>query len=375
MPPPSGRFLKGLEPVNLGACNLAGSFLQSGFWGSFKARFGWNARPFMLDWEGGPRPLLLIRRRLLSGFSFAYVPWGPELPESFSGSGEEGQEARLRALTELAAALRPFLPGDTAFIRFDPPWYSQGTETAPSVGKPFVRAGADIQPPDTVLLDLRPSLEKILEAMKGKSRYNVGLAARKGVRVRRSPLSGGGFEADIGTFYRLLRETAARDGIAIHGLEYYRTFFSHAREYGSGSSGPGPDARLYLAEYLGEPLAAIVTLFYGREGVYLYGASSDSHRNLMAPYALQWKAIEDAKASGCTEYDLFGIPPSNDEKHPMAGLYRFKTGFIGGGEAGGRIIHRPGSWDYACRPLACGLFNSAERLRKKLRAFKRKRSG
>jgi lipid II:glycine glycyltransferase (peptidoglycan interpeptide bridge formation enzyme) len=372
MPPPSGRFLKGLEPADLGSCNEAGSFLQSGFWGSFKARFGWNARPFMLNWEGGFKPLLLIRRRLLSGFSFAYVPWGPELPEDFSVLGEE---ARLCALAELAAALPRFLPRDTAFIRFDPPWYSQGAEPSPLIGKPFTRAGADVQPPDTVLLDLRPSPESILAAMKPKWRYNVGLAARKEVKVRRSDSSGEGFNGDIGTFYRLLRETASRDGIAVHGIEYYRSFFSHAREYGAAlSSGPKPEARLYLAEYRGETLAAIVTLFRGREGVYLYGASSNTHRNLMASYALQWKAIGDAKAAGCTEYDLFGIPPAGDESHhPMAGLYRFKTGFIGGGEAGGRIIHRPGSWDYVYRPLISRLFNTAEGLRKKLRSFKKRR--
>jgi lipid II:glycine glycyltransferase (peptidoglycan interpeptide bridge formation enzyme) len=376
MPSPFGRFLKNLEPAALGSCNAAGSFLQSGFWGSFKARFGWNARPFMLNWEGGVRPLLVIRRRLLSGFSFAYVPWGPELPEGFSALGEE---ARLHALAELAAALHRFLPRDTAFIRFDPPWYSQGTEAPPLIGKPFARAGADVQPPDTVLLDLRPPPEKILAAMKPKWRYNVGLAARKGVKVRQSDFEASeeGFNGDIETFYRLLRETASRDGIAIHGIEYYKTLFSHTREYGAAiSSGPKPEARLYLAEYRGETLAAIVTLFRGREGVYLYGASSNSHRNLMAPYALQWKAIGDAKAAGCTEYDLFGIPPNDDEsRHPMAGLYRFKTGFIGGGEAGGRIIHRSGSWDYSYRPLISRLFNTAERLRKKLRGFKRKRPG
>jgi lipid II:glycine glycyltransferase (peptidoglycan interpeptide bridge formation enzyme) len=376
MPPPSGRFLKGLEPADLGSCNAAGSFLQSGFWGSFKARFGWNARPFMLNWEGGCKPLLVIRRRLVSGFSFAYVPWGPELPEGFSALGEE---ARLCALAELAAALRRFLPRDTAFIRFDPPWYSQGASAPPPVGKPFSRAGADVQPPDTVLLDLRPSAQEILGAMKPKWRYNVGLAARKGVAVRQSDFeaSGEAFTRDIETFYRLLRETASRDGIAIHGIEYYRTLFSHAREYGAAIPwGPKPEPRLYLAEYQAETLAAIVTLFHGGEGVYLYGASSNSRRNLMAPYALQWKAIGDAKAAGCTEYDLFGIPPSSDESdHPMAGLYRFKTGFIGGGEAGGRIIHRPGSWDYSYRPLMGRLFNTAEGLRKKLRSFKKKRPG
>jgi lipid II:glycine glycyltransferase (peptidoglycan interpeptide bridge formation enzyme) len=86
----------------------------------------------------------------------------------------------------------------------------------------------------------------------------------------------------------------------------------------------------------------------------------------MAPYALQVKAMEDAQEAGCEEYDLFGIPPNDDPSHPMAGLYRFKTGF------GGRIVHRPGSLDYPCRPLVYRLFRTAETLRKHLWTMKKR---
>jgi lipid II:glycine glycyltransferase (peptidoglycan interpeptide bridge formation enzyme) len=86
----------------------------------------------------------------------------------------------------------------------------------------------------------------------------------------------------------------------------------------------------------------------------------------MAPYALQWQAMRDAKDFGCTQYDMFGIPPDEDPHHPMAGLYRFKTGF------GGNIIHRPGSWDYPCNSVLYALFSGAERLRKKMRDRKKK---
>jgi lipid II:glycine glycyltransferase (peptidoglycan interpeptide bridge formation enzyme) len=89
----------------------------------------------------------------------------------------------------------------------------------------------------------------------------------------------------------------------------------------------------------------------------------------MAPYALQWKVMQDAHAAGCTVYDLFGIPPDDNPNHPMAGLYRFKTGF------GGKILHRPGSWDYPFKPLLYTLFSSAERLRKKIRDRKKRRGG
>jgi lipid II:glycine glycyltransferase (peptidoglycan interpeptide bridge formation enzyme) len=188
-------------------------------------------------------------------------------------------------------------------------------------------------------------------------------------------------EQALEQFYTLLRETALRDGIAIHQAGYYRALFIQAAQYryrslpaglpGSAPEGPVPDLRLYLAEYQDRPLAAVVTLFRGGEAVYLYGASSGLHRNLMAPYALQWAAIRDARQSGCAAYDFFGIPPSADPGHPMAGLYRFKTGFIG--PSTGRIIHRGGSWDYPCRPVTAGLFRAAETWRKRLRDLNKKR--
>jgi lipid II:glycine glycyltransferase (peptidoglycan interpeptide bridge formation enzyme) len=211
-----------------------------------------------------------------------------------------------------------------------------------------------VQPPDTVLVDLEAPEEELLRRMKPKTRYNIGLAERKAVTVERRD------EAGLETFYALYRETAERDGIAIHSPDYYRALFDCARE------GTGQEVRLYLAFHQGEALAGIITLFRPPAAVYLYGASSNQKRNLMAPYALQWRALRDARDAGCTEYDLYGIPPQEDPSHPMAGLYRFKTGF------GGRIIHRSGSWDAACRPLRKKLFFAAESLRKFLWSMKKR---
>ena len=357
-----GVYLRNLVPAGLSRCNEASSFLQSGFWGSFKARFGWNARAFLAEWDspgGETTPLLVIRRRMGPGFSLAYVPGGPELPPGFPSSAGPGE-----ALRELAEALRGFLPRNTALIRFDPPWFTEGDIPPPLLGKPFSRAAADVQPPDTVIVDLRPSGEAILRGMKPKWRYNIRLAEKKGVTVRRAD------EEGLDRFYALLRETAKRDGIAIHSRDYYGALFSHRRDYAGGGGSPGvPDIRLYLACHGGETLAAIITLFRKTAAVYLYGASSDHKRNLMAPYALQWRAMADARAEGCLEYDLYGIPPREDPSHPMAGLYRFKTGF------GGRIIHRSGSWDYAYRPVLRHMFTAAEGARKGLRNIRKSLRG
>ena len=352
-----------ITKANIEVCDDADSFLQSAMWGEFKSRFGWNARAFLIDWDGyGKRPLLALSRRLAPGFSFTYVPWGPQFTSDFPVDG------RAQALAQLALTFKPLLVRNTAFIRFDPPWYEH-TEYAedftavshnesallPNAG--FKRAAADIQPPDTVIVNLSASCEEILAAMKPKWRYNISLAGKKGVQVN----TGGAPELE--TFYRLLKETAQRDGIAIHSFDYYKTLFEICER--RNKNGEDLTLRLYIAAHEGDTLAAIVVLFRAQYATYLYGASSNEKRNLMAPYALQWKAMQDAKEAGCLYYDLFGIPPNEDPNHPMAGLYRFKTGF------GGKIIHRPGSWDYPYKPSIYTLFNIAEALRKRIRDQKK----
>lgn len=360
-----------------GAEDGSASFLQSRFWGDFKAEYGW--RPLCLRVEASPDgapsmnkgaadavsfQLLLLIRRLPAGFSFAYVPHGPEI--------EIAEDDRSAFIADLAAALRPLLPPRCLFIRFDPPWYcvegrgdaerelearpSNGEAAAaevrrPILGRPLRRAAAYVQVPDTVLVDLSPSEEGILALMKPKWRYNIRLAEKKGVVVEEA-----GVEA-IGEFYELYRTTSERDKIALHPEEYYRRLFGLASELRAAGRKDAPDIRLWVARYEGRTLAANITLFRGRKAVYLYGASSNEHRNLMPTYALQWAAMRAAKESGCLEYDLFGMPPTADPSHPMHGLYLFKTGF------GGAIIHRAGSWDIALAPFAYALFRAAEAAR------------
>jgi len=348
------EHIRGIIKADIAVCEEADSFLQSAMWAEFKSRFGWTGGAFIIDWAQEKSTLLVLSRRLVPGFSFAYVPWGPQLPVDFPAA------VRPQALAELALKLKPFLARNAAFIRFDPPWYAEHTdnsaaalqdEAASLVSAGFKCAAATVQPPDTVLVDLDASLENILAAMKPKWRYNISLAEKRGVQVN----VGGAQE--IETFYRLLKETAVRDGIAVHGIGYYKTLFEMCAQRGGNG---GLTLRLYTASHEGDPLAAIVVLFRGKMATYLYGASSNIKRNLMSPYALQWKAMQDAKEAGCQCYDLFGIPPDENPNHPMAGLYRFKTGF------GGRIVHRPGSWDYRYKPVIYTLFNLAEALRKKL---------
>jgi len=340
-------FLKELAKADLPVCDQAASFLQSGFWGSFKAQFGWEAFAYRAVWKTEAckqeeKTLLVLRRRLAPAFALAYVPWGPELPDDVPFQD---------ALEEMAKCLKKKLPKDTVFVRFDPPWLLE-SDSQSTMPPSFIRAEADIQPPDSVILDLTQPMDSIIENMKPKWRYNCKLALKKGIKVKQAEKN----EIDI--FYKLLKETSKRDRIAIHSFEYYKGLF-----YGNCNT---PEIRLYLAEHEGDVLAGIVTLFHGPDAVYLYGASSDKKRNLMPAYALQLKAIEDAKNYGCKKYDFFGIPPGDDMSHSMAGLYQFKTGF------GGKIIHRPGSWDFPFHYIIYRVFRIAENMRSNFKKLKKK---
>jgi lipid II:glycine glycyltransferase (peptidoglycan interpeptide bridge formation enzyme) len=280
----------------------------------------------------------VLTRRLARAFRLAYVPFGP----TFDPGGDRGA-----FLAGLAARLRPHLPRGTFLLRFDLPWVKAG---ACPVGPGLRKSADDIQPPATVIVDLGPDEERILAAMKTKTRYNVKLAERRGVTV------GEGSAGDLGRWYELYRQTSARDRIAIHARPYYEGLFAAAAER-TAAGGAAPVVKLFLARCDGELLAGNIVLFWKKSAVYLTGASSGGKRNLMPTYALQWAAMRMAKAAGCETYDLYGCPPAADESHPMFGLYQFKTGFSPG------VTERWGTWDAPLNRPVHAAYAAAERLR------------
>lgn len=344
-----------------------GSFLQSECWASFKSQYGWSYLRFFCapddTDEEFPSFILTVLMRSIPFFgTLCYIPGGPET----SARDEQHQG---RVLAEIACKLRRHLPADVICVRFDPLWeikeHTDGSDsgllTVPvrryiPASKLLRKAETDIQPPDTVILDLTPSPDEILASMKPKCRYNCKLGPKKGLVIRCIERIQDIPEA-LTVFYSLYEETAKRDGIAIHSKQYYLDLFEtiHRCEHQSGQI--RISIRMYIAEHESVPIASIIVLLYGSEAVYLYGASSNSKRNLMPAYALQWQAICDARDAGCVTYDFYGIPPTNDPEHPMYGLYRFKTGF------GGWIVHRPGSYDAPINRIRYVLFVCAQKAR------------
>ncbi len=347
-----------LFPVPTASLPERDNLLQTAFWGAFKAASGWEARGFRLEGEAGDGHLLVLSRRVGGILPLAYVPHGPVLPP-------EGNPEDVTAyLEDLSRELLGELPLGTLYVRYDLTGGTEGRDVLPpSLPKPLRRAPYRVQPADTVVLDPGIGEEALLAGMHKKNRYNIRLAERQGVEVEAT--EGEAAEVALADWYALYRETSLRQRIALHPESYYRRQFVLSRTWNGAV--PAPRYRLYLARHEGELLAGIITAVHGRRATYLYGASSDRKRNLMPNYLLQWRALQDAAAEGCREYDLFGIPPTDDPGHPMHGLYRMKTGF------GGRILHRYGAWDYPFSRTVYPLYRLAEAARGALAARRKRR--
>ncbi|MDO8313349.1 MAG: peptidoglycan bridge formation glycyltransferase FemA/FemB family protein, partial [Sideroxyarcus sp.] len=193
-----------------------------------------------------------------------------------------------------------------------------------------------VQMRNTMLIDVRRSEEELLAAMKQKTRYNLRLAERKGVQVRR------GSPEDFGQLYKMYAETSVRDGFVIRSEDYYRAVWD--RFFAAGMLIP------LIAEVEGQAVAGLMLFIFGTQSWYLYGMSRDQSREWMPNYLLQWEAIRASKAAGCETYDLWGAPDEFNEHDPMWGVYPFKQG-LGAYEA--RHI---GAWDLPIKPLTYSLY-------------------
>lgn len=285
----------------------------------------------------------LLLRRLPAGLGLlAYAPRGPVVAWADATRAASALEAAAQAARQvgaLALVVEPDLEDAHAARRL-------------LGASGFTPLDFSVQPRRTIVVDISASDEAtVLGAMKQKTRYNIGLAARKGVTVRAAG------ESDLAAFGALMAETAGRDGFSIHPAGYYADAWRRL----------GADATLMLAEADGQLLAGLFAVACGTTATYLYGASTSARRELMAPYRLQWEAMRWARARGCARYDLWGVPDADEAaleagfetRHDgLWGVYRHKRGY------GGRLIRFVEAWVRPLSPLRWALYQAARKVRK-----------
>jgi lipid II:glycine glycyltransferase (peptidoglycan interpeptide bridge formation enzyme) len=329
--------------------------LQSCAWGELKSAFGWQAeRVGLRDRRAVGSAAaagqlvagaLVLYRRLPLGFCLAYVPKGPLVdPEDEATCG-----ALLDALHRRCRARRAVL------LKVEPEAWEDVTG-APWArvlrARGFVPSPHGIQPRRTILVDLAGGEDAVLKRMKSKTRYNIRLSGRKGVRV----YPGGA--ADVAAFTQLMAVTSERNAFGVHTPDYYERAFAAFHPLGM--------VRLFVAAVGEEPVAGVMVFACGSRAWYAYGASGNKHRNKMPTYAVQWAAIRWAMSRGCRSYDLYGVPDEDEEtleadfaeRHDgLWGVYRFKRGF------GGRVVRSIGALDYVYNKPLYWLYRRAMALR------------
>ncbi|RIX50963.1 peptidoglycan bridge formation glycyltransferase FemA/FemB family protein [Paenibacillus nanensis] len=165
------------------------------------------------------------------------------------------------------------------------------------------------QPRFNMVLDLKGKTEQeLLDGFHHKTRYNIRLSERKGVTTRYSQES-----SDLELFHQLYVVMSNRHGISYRPYPYFARMLEAYRDY----------TRIYIAEHEGDTIAAAVAISYGDKTWYIYGASGNEKRNLMAPHLLQWEMIKWALEQGKNRYDFGGV----FKLDASDGLYKFKEGF------------------------------------------------
>ncbi|MFA5754119.1 MAG: peptidoglycan bridge formation glycyltransferase FemA/FemB family protein [Patescibacteria group bacterium] len=298
-------------------------FLQSWSWGESAQRLGQTVRRLGVRSDGRLLAVAtLIKKPLPAGYSYLYAPRGP------LGSPE--------AVVFLINRIKKENPR-TIFWRLEPEEAVTNDSDRLIQLSRLLRKTIDLQPKQSLLIDLTQPEDVILAAMHQKTRYNIRLAQKKGLTVEE-----GGAE-DFPEFWRLMSLTGERDGFRLHDAAHYQNLLT-------GTS----LVKLYLVRYEGKNIAAGLFCFWEDKATYLHGASDNESRNLMAPYLLQWEMMRRAKAAGYKYYDFFGI---DEKKWP--GVTRFKLGF------GGCRVDYPGTFDAVFRPGLYRLYDFLRRIRRK----------
>ncbi len=212
----------------------------------------------------------------------------------------------------------------------------------------------EIQPRYVFRLDIKGKTEdEIFKAFHQKTRYNVRLAMKKGVVIKE------GTREDLKDFYEIMKITGKRDDFIIRPLSYFEKMYDELGEH----------AKLLMAYYEDKAISGIFNIDYGNKVWYLYGASSNEHRNLMPNYLLQWEGIKYAISKGKDVYDFRGVSGVIDESHPQYGLYRFKKGF------NAEFTEFIGEIYLNFKPLVYKTYKISEKLFKKARGLVRKLKG
>jgi lipid II:glycine glycyltransferase (peptidoglycan interpeptide bridge formation enzyme) len=331
-------------------------FLQSEEWRKFQETVG--RRTFRIDF--GPARIAtqsvagganIIEHKLSLVGSYFYMPHWPSA-KIFNFQFFPPRRDPAKAVAIFNELLKLAKENNIGWIRFDPKSEEALNLVKENINYKVSKAPHDMQPREILVIDITKPEEQLSNEMKPKTRYNVKLAEKRGVKVISDQESVN--NKYIEDFLRLVKLTAERKRIKFHPEDYYRKMIEMI---------PGEILKLYIAEYNSKVIAANLVAFYHNTAIYLHGATDDEYRNVMAPYLLQWQAIKDAKEMGCEFYDFGGARTVNSEQgtanNSWGGITKFKLGF----SPNTKPVEFPGSYDIVLNNVRYYLYRIIQKLK------------
>lgn len=285
-------------------CEYSG-FMQLAAWGEVKKVDNWSS--FRLGFrEGGiiqAAALVLSTRVPGTDKKMLYSPQGPML----NWHGED-RKKRLRQIGEL---VRDLAKQENALCWRIEPWLLQAYSE--DVFDEYTKSPVDMQPRHTALIPLIKSEEDILKSFHSKTRYNIGLAARRGAHT----VSGNSAKL-FQDFLQCYHATVERKSIETKDDQYFQAIQKYlGKKY----------AFVVVAYKEEKPIAAILLIKCGNRLTYFFGGFDYESRRDMAPFACHFEAIKLGKSLGCQFYDLWGISGSENPEHPWQNFTEFKLKF------------------------------------------------
>ncbi len=296
-----------------------GALFQSWMWGEVAGGLGSPVERLGL-WEGSTLVgILQIQKVAARRGAFLHVRHGPVLVEP----GEKYWRETMELLRKKAKE------SHVLFVRISP--HVPDTEELRGLFASMGLSPAAIHAMDAEycwILDITQPEDELLKGMRKTTRYEIKRAGTVGVTVNVSD-----DQNTLGSFLGLYEKTFQRHGFVPHeGIAEEFAAFSKEKQ-----------AIMLTGSYLGEITAAAIVLFHNGEAIYHHGASIPAKAPVT--YAVQWRAILEAKKRGMKQYNFWGIAPADKPDHPWQGITLFKTGF------GGKAVQYLHAHDMPVSPL------------------------
>lgn len=311
--------------------NLVTHVIQSWEWGEFRKKMGIDVVR-LGEFEG---------KKLTSAYQLTFhpVPFFKNITIGYFPKGPMPTKTMVNSLIDLGAKKR------ATFIKIEPLQQASGQAHDKLLSLGLVGSKKSLFTKYNFLVDLTKSEDQLLASMHPKTRYNIKLAQKKGVKVYDSTA-----DSDFKTYLKLYFETTKRQKYFGHSPAYHQKVWETLE--------PAKMARVLIGEYQKKALVAWLLLNFGDTLYYPYGGSSTEYKDVMASNLVAWEAIRLGKRLNFKTFDMWGaLPPDTDKTNPWYGFHRFKEGY------GGNHVEYIGTWDLVLRPRLYTTLNLADKLR------------